>query len=197
MKRLWWSFAAVLVFSFGILGWIGTRIYQEAPPLAAKVLTTDGRVVIDEGEIQAGQNVWQSLGGMQVGSVWGHGSYVAPDWTADWLHRESVFMLDEWSASQLGTPYESAMPEQQAALRERLKGLMRSNKFDASMGTLTIDPARAKAFEANQKYYADVFSNGNIGYAIPKGAQTDPAKLRELDAERHDQYIYEQHQEYQ
>ena len=57
---------------------------------------------------------------------------------------------------------------------------MRANTFDAATNTLTIDPARAKAFEANQKYYADVFSNGNTDYAIPKGAQTDPAKLREL-----------------
>jgi nitric oxide reductase subunit B len=39
---------------------------------------------------------------MEVGSVWGHGSYVAPDWTADWLHREAVFILDRWSGSPKG-----------------------------------------------------------------------------------------------
>ena len=80
MKRLWWLFAAVMVLSFIVLGWIGTRIYQEVPPIASKVITTDGTIVIDEGEIMAGQNVWQAMGGMQVGSIWGHGSYVAPDW---------------------------------------------------------------------------------------------------------------------
>ena len=97
MKRLWWLFAAVLVASFAVLSWIGTRIYQEAPPIADKVVTTAGETVIDSGEISAGQNVWQSLGGMELGSVWGHGSYVAPDWTADWLHREAIFILDRWS----------------------------------------------------------------------------------------------------
>lgn len=60
--------------------------------------------------------------------------------------------------------------------------MIRTNKFDASTNTLTIDPARANAFEANQKYYADIFSNGNVGYAIPKGAQPDPKKLRELSS---------------
>ncbi len=74
MKRLWLCFVLVMVVSFLVLGWIGTRIYQEAPPIAAKVVTTDGTVVIDEGEIAAGQNVWQSMGGMEVGSIWGHGS---------------------------------------------------------------------------------------------------------------------------
>ena len=37
------------------------------------------------------------MGGMEVGSIWGHGSYVAPDWTADWIHREAEFILNEWS----------------------------------------------------------------------------------------------------
>jgi nitric oxide reductase subunit B len=87
MRPLWVLFGLVVGASFLVLGWLGIRIYQEAPPLADRVITTDGRIVIDSGEIQAGQNVWQTLGGMEVGSVWGHGSYVAPDWTADWLHR--------------------------------------------------------------------------------------------------------------
>jgi nitric oxide reductase subunit B len=29
------------------------------------------------------------LGLAAVGSVWGHGAYVGPDWSADWLHREA------------------------------------------------------------------------------------------------------------
>ena len=97
MKKLWWSFAAVLVFSFGVLGWIGTRIYQEKPPLPAEVVTSTGQKVIPAGLVEKGQNVWQAMGGMQVGSIWGHGSYVAPDWTADWLHRELVFVLNRWA----------------------------------------------------------------------------------------------------
>jgi nitric oxide reductase subunit B len=74
MKRLWIAFAVVLTVSFAILGWIGTRIYQEMPPIPARVVTTGGQVVIDEGEITRGQNVWQSMGGMEVGSIWGHGN---------------------------------------------------------------------------------------------------------------------------
>jgi nitric oxide reductase subunit B len=74
MQRLWLAFAGVLVVSFAILGWIGTRIYQEMPPLSIRVETTDGQLIIDAEEIAKGQNVWQTLGGMEVGSVWGHGS---------------------------------------------------------------------------------------------------------------------------
>ena len=67
MKRLWISFALVIVMSFTVLGWIGARIYQEAPPIAATVLTTDGTILIEDGDIGAGQNVWQALGGIGSG----------------------------------------------------------------------------------------------------------------------------------
>lgn len=115
MQRLWLAFVAVMVISFLVLGWIGTRIYQEMPPIPKKVITTDGQTLIDVGEITAGQNVWQSLGGMEVGSIWGHGSYVAPDWTADWLHREAVFILDRWADTDHGYEFDELDNEQQGA----------------------------------------------------------------------------------
>lgn len=182
MKKLWLGFLAVLVFSFSVLGWVGTRIYQEAPPLPDKVVTKDGKVVIQSGEIGKGQNVWQAMGGMEVGSIWGHGSYVAPDWSADWLHRECVFILNEWAGSTYQKNFDRIEPEQQAQLQKRLELLMRTNTFDSATQTLTVDPVRAKAFDANLRHYTDVFSNGNVNYAIPKGAQSDPDKLRRLAA---------------
>ncbi|MCS7465889.1 hypothetical protein NZK35_04275 [Stieleria sp. ICT_E10.1] len=65
MKRLWMAFAAVMMISFLILGWIGTRIFQEMPPIPDRFVTTDGVTLVDSGEIGEGQNVWQSMGGMQ------------------------------------------------------------------------------------------------------------------------------------
>ena len=74
MKRLWIVFIAIFVFSFAVLGWVGTEIFRQAPPIPRQVVTTSGQVVIAEGEVSNGQNVWQAMGGMQVGSIWGHGS---------------------------------------------------------------------------------------------------------------------------
>ena len=182
MNRLWLAFVLVLIVSFSILGWIGTRIYQEAPPLADRVVTTDGRVVVASGEISAGQNVWQSLGGMEVGSVWGHGSYVAPDWTADWLHREAVFILDRWSRTDHGRPFAELDQETQARLSGRLTKLLRANTYDAASRTITVDPVVAEAYATNLAHYSDVFSDGRTEYAIPKGAVTDADRLRKLSA---------------
>jgi len=180
VRNLWIAFTAVIVLSFAVLGWTGVRIYQEAPPVPARVLTTDGQDVIGPDDIFAGQNVWQSMGGMEVGSVWGHGSYVAPDWTADWLHREAMFILDRWSGSPEG--FTALAAERQAELQSRLQQLVRANTYDAVSGTVTVDPVRAAAFDANLAHYTDVFTRGRNEYAIPPGTLTDPENLRTLAA---------------
>lgn len=182
MHRLWIAFVLVLLVSFMILGWIGTRINAEKPPIPERVVTTDGTVLIDNGQIESGQNVWQSIGGMEVGSIWGHGSYVAPDWSADWLHREATFILEKWSNTDFGADYAKLNEEQQAQLQGRLATLMRKNTYDPATKTITLAPIRAEAFQVIFEHYTDVFSYGKPEYAIPKGAVTDKERLRNLSA---------------
>ena len=182
MKRLWILFAAVMVVSFLVLGWVGTEIYREMPPIPDQIVTSDGDTLIDTGQVTAGQNVWQALGGMEVGSVWGHGSYVAPDWTADYLHREAVFMLDSWAEDEFGSPFAELDEEHQGQLTARLSKQFRATDYDPDTGTLTIDPLRAEAFEANVEHYAVVFMDGNADYAIPSGAVSSEERVRDLTA---------------
>ena len=182
MKKLWILLIAVVVFSFAILGWVGTEIFRQAPPIPDRVVTADGTVLVPDGGILDGQNVWQAMGGMQVGSIWGHGSYVAPDWTADYLHRESLFILNEWTGGQYGKDGATVPSELRASLLQRLQDLMRKNTYDEATGVLTLDPVRGRAFEENLKHYTEVFSKGNKDYAIQRDAQSDPAKLRNLNS---------------
>lgn len=182
MRRLWIAFTLVMGVSFLILGWIGTRIYQEMPPIPVKVVSSDGTVLINDGEITAGQNVWQTLGGMEVGSVWGHGSYVAPDWTADWLHREATFILERWAKAEFSTDYAKLSGEKKAQLQGRLAEIMRANTYDPVTKTITLPAIRTEAFQDNVKHFSDVFTNGRAEYAIPKGAVTDKDRLKKLSA---------------
>ncbi|RPI06769.1 MAG: nitric-oxide reductase large subunit, partial [Ignavibacteriae bacterium] len=182
MKTYWIAFVLVLVLGFLVLGWAGWRIYQEKPPIPESVVTKEGKVLIAPGDIGEGQNVWQAMGGMELGSVWGHGSYVAPDWTADWLHRECEWILNRWSQTEYGKWYAQLLPEHRAALQARLTGMMRKNTYQPATGSIVIDSIRAAAFEANALHYAEVFSKGKSEYAIPSGALQDPVKLRQLSA---------------
>ena len=182
MKKLWYSFAAVLILSFSVLGWIGTRIYQEMPPIADRVITTAGAEVLPAGDIGRGQNVWQTMGGMETGSIWGHGSYVAPDWTADWLHREAMFVLEEWSQKEFSKPYGQLQAEDSAKLRGRLQEMYRTNGYDAASNTIRISPERARAFEACLQHFSDVFRKGNVKYAIPEGTIRSDERMRQFAA---------------
>ena len=107
-SRLWKVLAALLVVSFGILLYYGREIYLAAPPMPAAVKSVAGQTLYTRADIDKGREVWQSIGGHQLGSIWGHGSYVAPDWSADWLHREATGLLDRWSQREYGKPYASA-----------------------------------------------------------------------------------------
>src|SRR3954447_10279254 len=175
-KKLWIALGVVLVASFAVLGGVGYQGIRTGPPTPAQVVSTDGSVVFTGEYIRDGQNVWQSIGGQEIGSIWGHGAYVAPDWTADSLHRESIFILDKWAQQQGAGNYEALGVEQRAALQGRLQHLMRTNTYDAATDTITIDPLQAEAYEMLAAHYADVFGNGRKEYAIPKGALLDETK---------------------
>jgi nitric oxide reductase subunit B len=181
-KRLWTALVLVLGISFAVLGGIGRRIIRHAPPIPARVTAPDGKVLFTGADIVNGQGVWQSIGGQEIGTIWGHGAYVAPDWTADWLHRESLFTLDSWAREQGASSYESLSDEAKGALQARLRTEMRRNTFDASTQTLTISTVRAAAFADLEQYYANIFSKGRSNYAIPPGALTDQEKQRQMAA---------------
>ena len=119
---------------------------------------------------------------MESGSIWGHGSYVAPDWSADYLHREALFILDEWSRKDFSNNYDNLTSEQKAVLRQRLQDTIRKNNYDEASGQLTIEPVRARAFEENLKHYTEIFTNGRPTYAVHRNAQADPVKLRQLNS---------------
>jgi nitric oxide reductase subunit B len=181
-RKLWIALALVLIISFAVLGGVGIHVLNNAPPIPSQVVTSGGRVLFDGATIQDGQGVWQSIGGQEVGTIWGHGSYVAPDWTADWLHRECRWILDRWAVKSGAASYASLGLEQRAGLEARLGQIMRNNTYDAATGRITVDPVRGEAFDELDRYYSDVFSNGRSDYAIPQGAMSDPAKLRQMSA---------------
>ena len=93
-RKLWTWLAVICVLSFAALGWVGREIYLEAPPIPTLIRSTEGTALFTKDHVQHGQQAWLSAGGQQLGTVWGHGSYLAPDWSADWLHREALALQD-------------------------------------------------------------------------------------------------------
>ena len=187
-KKLWISFILVMTISFAVLIYYGREIYRQAPPIPDKVMTADGKVLFTGEDIMDGQNVWQSVGGQEIGTVWGHGAYQAPDWSADWLHKEAVFMLDKLALKTDSLPYNKVSHQRQAALKIRLQEDIRQNTYQESTKTLTVSDLRAEAIASNTLFYSGLFTNNpamaNLrnAYALPVNSLKDPQRVRQLNA---------------
>jgi nitric oxide reductase subunit B len=180
-KRYWIALAIVILGSFTVLGVVGRKMISQAPPIP-DVYTADGQLLFAGSTITDGQGVWQSIGGQEIGTVWGHGAYVAPDWSADWIHRESEILLDRWAQQDGAQSFAALGPDQRAVLKARLVREIRTNRYDASTNRVTLDSDRVAAFRQLAAYYANVFAAGRKAYAIPQGALTDPARQQQMAA---------------
>ncbi len=158
-RKLWTWLAVICALSFAVLGWVGGEIYLAAPPIPQRVVASGDQVLFGPGEIERGQQAWLASGGQQLGSVWGHGSYVAPDWSADWLHREAVALREIWAQQDFGRDFGELPPEQQAAVQARTLAEMRRNTYDAASGTLQLSPARAQAVQQVAAHYRALFGD--------------------------------------
>ena len=157
LKRLWLILAVSMFVMFGTLLWFGREIYHAAPPIPERVQTTQGQTLYTLDDIQRGQNVWQAMGGMQQGSIWGHGGYLAPDWSADWLHREASALLDIRARAEGSSSFASLTPREQAANEAELRIDMRRNTYDPATGTVTVTPERAAAIAVVQNHFRDLY----------------------------------------
>lgn len=189
IRRLWTWLALVFALSFAALLWLGHEIYVQAPPIPARVVASDGRALFTRQQIERGQSVWMAAGGQELGSLWGHGSYVAPDWSADWLHREASRLRDLWAQQTPGVAaYAELDAPQRAVLDARLPLLMRHNGYDAASGVLTLDATRARAVSDVAAHYEALFGDDpqltplRTQYAMSDGAVMAEADRKALAA---------------
>src|SRR6478735_9809454 len=187
-RKLWLGLAALLLSSFAVLLWMGGEIHRQAPPMPQSVVTASGDVVYTRADIETGRQVWQSIGGQQLGSIWGHGALVAPDWSADWIHREASAWLDLRARRDLGQPYATLTAGDQAKLQAELQPDFRANTFDAATGVLTVSDERAQVMRQVAAHYESVFSRDPATaalretYAMKEDTIPDAEHRRQLTA---------------
>ncbi|MDD5362687.1 MAG: nitric-oxide reductase large subunit [Ignavibacteria bacterium] len=187
-KNLWIVFSAIVLLSFAVLGYYGHDIYMKAPPLPDKVVSSDGSVLFTGQDIKDGQNIWQSIGGQELGTVWGHGSYLAPDWSADWLHKEAKFILNKWAQSEYRMNYDELTDEAKAVYKVRLQKELRTNTYNKDKDEIRISLIRGEAIKDNSKFYAGLFMNDPAlsrlreSYSIPENTIKEKERMDKMNA---------------
>jgi len=187
-RKLWTWLAIICVASFAALGWVGTEIYLKAPPIPQKVVSASGNLIFTADQIQQGQQAWLSAGGQQMGTVWGHGSYLAPDWSADWLHREALALREIWAQRDYGLPFAQLNVGQQGQVNSLLKVEMRHNAYSSANATLTVSDDRAAAIRQVASHYRGLFGHESTldtlrtQYAMATDSIPDQADRQALTA---------------
>ncbi|MEN6451533.1 MAG: cbb3-type cytochrome c oxidase subunit I [Thermoguttaceae bacterium] len=175
ISTLWFQ-VAVLTFAigFGVLGYLAYRIYTVCPPIPGRVVAPDGGVVFTGEDVFAGQQVFQKYGLMQYGTLFGHGAYLGPDFTAQYLHRS----VEEMAAFYAGGAEPS--PEVWARIEREAK----RNAYRADTDTLTLSEGQARAFERLVGFYTDYFSarGGTKARTLKPPEIRDSGEVRQLTA---------------
>ena len=58
------------------------------------MIGANGQLLFAGEDVSAGQEVFLKNGLMEYGSIFGHGAYLGPDFTADYLHRAALIAND-------------------------------------------------------------------------------------------------------
>ena len=166
-----WLQAAVLVVLVGffVLGLLAYRNYQAHPPVPARVVDANGLLFTGK-DISHGQQVFLNNGLMEYGSVFGHGAYLGPDYTADYLRRSSNLVRASFGGPGSDRAVQRTIDE------------MRANRYDAATHTLTFTAPQAAAFRRLVPHYSAYFSDPSTEHGLKPDAITDPTQLRQLTA---------------
>jgi nitric oxide reductase subunit B len=181
---------AILLFTlvgcFTILIFGGVKIDQYKPPIPERVVAPSGEVVLTGDDIRLGQRQYLSRGGQNTGSIWGHGAYLAPDWSADTLHRTALAtaaLAAGRDAAAFGQADLEALPAgERGRVEAETRAELRVNRYDDATQTLTLSPGQAAAYPGLVAYYTKLFGEGSDPMSIPRGFVEDPADAKAMTA---------------
>src|SRR5262249_27236651 len=185
-RKQWWALIAVVMVTFAVLGLSGVEVYRKVPPIPARIVSESGTLIATREEIIAGQAAWQSTGGMELGSIWGHGAYQAPDWSADWLHRELTVWLQLAAHETQGKAFDALTPDEKSILTSRLRQEYRRNTLDPATGAATVSDRRAQAIAQTASWYERLYGADPAfrplrkDYAMKEATLPDPAQRKLL-----------------
>jgi nitric oxide reductase subunit B len=178
----WWrrGVIIVLLFGFTVLIWLAARTYTDAPPIPGQVIDRSGAAVFTRTDIVAGQEVFLKYALMENGTVWGHGAYLGPDFSAAYLHDLSVEVGDLLS-KQRSSGRDPSDGERSVVAAE-VQQLLKANRYNPETDTLMFTEAETSSFRKQIVNWAGYFSGPKGSAGLPAQYIQDPEQIRQLTA---------------
>lgn len=176
------ALGCVFLFGFTILIWMSVRAYHEAPPIPDKVVTNDGEVIFTKADILGGQQVFLKNALMENGTVWGHGGYLGPDFSAEYLHTLHDDAATILSNRKFGAAFKELSYNDQHTIDAAIAETLKNNRYDKSSGTLQYTEFEAASFSNQLEKWEEYFLNPTNSSGLPPKYITDKEELRKLTA---------------
>jgi len=180
----WWGRAVLLtlLFGFAVLGLLMVKTYRYAPPVPVEVVDTAGNVVFTGDDVRAGQSIFLKYGLMDNGSVWGHGAYLGPDFSATTLHNWAMAIAADRASARFNKGYGQLSAEERAAIDGEVGVLMKTNRYDPRTGRLTLLAPGASAFAQEVAHWTAYFQKSDGNGGLTANLISDPDELHDLTA---------------
>jgi nitric oxide reductase subunit B len=180
----WWRHSAILVMiaGFSVLSFLTVLTYNNAPPIPEKVVDMAGQTVLTGNDIQQGQEVFLKYGLMEHGTLWGHGAYLGPDYSAEYLHRLSEIARDEIASANYGKTFAQLPLDQQSAASAQMARALKENRYDSASRTLTFTPGEVAAYTTQTGEWSEYFAGKKPAPGLPARYIKNPAELKALSA---------------
>jgi nitric oxide reductase subunit B len=174
----------ICVVAFTALLILGAAIWKNAPPIPASIRSSQ-EVLVTKADIQDGQATYLARGGQHIGSVWGHGSYLAPDWSADVLHRwglATAGILYSGDPTMKQADLEALPSPERASLQARVSEEFKTNRYDPDADEIFLTDAQAQGLKQVFADYEHLLTYGSVIHSIPHGWFKDPSQIHNVTA---------------
>jgi len=180
----WWRHGTLLVmmFGFSVLTVVTVLTYTNAPPIPRQVVDESGNLLFTGDDIERGQEVFLKHALMEHGTLWGHGAYLGPDYTAEYLHREVGIARDGLARAQFGKDFSALSEAEQSAVADGVRTELKENRYDASTGVLRFSAGEAAASRTLEPYWAGYFTRAEVAPGLPPRSIPDRDEIRLLNA---------------
>lgn len=150
ISSLWFQVALLtFLIGFAVMGYMAIRVNFTHAPIPAKVVGPSGDVLFTGDDVMVGQHTFQRYGLMQLGTLFGHGAYLGPDFTAQYLHQAALSMIAFHEESGLSHAQAAAMVKQE----------FKSNFYNTTADTLSYTASQVHAFNDLYKFYGQYFGH--------------------------------------
>ena len=180
----WWRRSVILIVGvcFIVLVWITFRTYTDAPPIPERVIDASGKRLFVADDILSGQEVFLRYGLMQNGSIWGHGAYLGPDFSAEYLHTLAVHTAETLARERYRRGLSQLEAGEKATVSALVAQILKENRYDPGAGVLLFTPAEVFSYQNQKEKWKSYFSETRQNRGLLAGAIRDPGEIGQLTA---------------